>query len=297
MLKVWFIDFFTEAHRRRNEGEHLVRLLSRYGVECVETLDDSVDLILNGTVWNIEKCNAGVVRCPKPVVHYNWDIYPFQLGEVEGYERIKGECWPPFLESLRTCRKILVPSACTQDRTFQYTDRRSVVCKTSIRPWNAPCKIEDHGYIVNVMRKYPDPNREAVEDLCRELGIPVVSTGAEAKWEDFQRIICRAKFLVSPYYEASTGGLTLLEGYWHGKPCLLSNSPRMGAIDYMGDRGTYFQWNDRDDLAEKLVRMYKNTPEVDVAEAREWIIQEYSEESFAKRLANELRTAYEQQDS
>jgi hypothetical protein len=93
------------------------------------------------------------------------------------------------------------------------------------------------------MRKYPDPNKDAVRDACKELGIPCVESATSLPWPKFQKTVAGARLLVSAYYEASTGGLTLLEGYRLGKPVLLSGSPRNGASEYFGDRAYYFEWN------------------------------------------------------
>ena len=66
--------------------------------------------------------------------------------------------------------------------------------------------------------------------------------------EEFQKWLAEANLLLCPYYEASTGGLSLLEGFNIGKPVLVCDSPYLGAKDYFGDNAFYFKNGDYEDL-------------------------------------------------
>lgn len=102
-------------------------------------------------------------------------------------------------------------------------------------------------------------------------------------------MIAGARLLVSAYHEASTGGLSLLEGYALGKPVLLSDSPYQGGRDYFGDRANYFHWGSYDDLKSELLCLYENPPRVNAVEARDWVEKNYGEHAFARRLAREFQ--------
>ena len=203
-----------------------------------------------------------------------------------------------FLE-LRKAKDIWVPSRCTVARTVQYINKSATVIKTAVHPWEPSGQVYSGDYVVNVMRKYPDdPNKTVLKEVCEELGIKLFEPGCELPWEDFKNLIAGARLLVSPYYEASTGGLTLLEGYWHGKPVLLSNSPRNGAVDYFGNNREgvyYFQWDNKNDLAELIEKLFfpssqsRSWGRPDIKSRREWIAKEYSDLAMAERMANRFR--------
>lgn len=297
-LKIWFPGHFTEAHRTPDKQRPLVAEFTKLGIACYEDLRLDVDAIFCGTVWNSEQVGELMYRYnlkdKVPLVHYNWDIYPWQV-EGEAKECYRKHLWRPYLEQLRWCAGIIVPSHCTTVRTEQFTGRKDcVVVKAPAHLWDCPAEsVHDGGYVVDVMRKYPDPNRHAVKEACEYLGIPVRETGADLPWDEFKRTIAGARLLCSGYYEASTGGLTLLEGYALGKPVLLSNSPYMGAVDYFGDRGNYFQWDSRDALREKLYTCFHGAEAGYLQhfspERRKWVEETYNDANFAKGCAEVIR--------
>lgn len=278
-MKIWFPRFYTEGHRQFYQGQQLVSALAEFGVKCYLEMDYRCDLIFCGSFacWReVQKQRQG---WKVPVVHYNWDIYPFQ---VNGDKR--GETWKPYLQELEQATEVWVPSECTVKRTEEYTGRSAVVVKCSVRPFAPPCPVRDGGYVVDVMRKYPDPNRDLVAQTCERLGIPCIETRTERSWEEFQRIIANARLLVSGYWEASTGGLSLLEGHWLGKPVLLCDSPRNGGVDYFGDRATYFRWNDSGDFVKQLSTQFANPTVWNPEECQQWITEQYSDRAMARRM-------------
>jgi len=294
-MKVWFPDFFTEAHRHPGEGDVLVDNLTLFGIECVKELTDDCSFIFCGTIWKLWEVKEGQQQYPHiPVIHYNWDLYPFQIVENENYQRANPDLWIPYLTELANCRDIWVPSQCVVDRTKEFTKRSdSVIIKTSVRPWDYPQPVSGD-YVVDVMRRYPDPNLELSKEGCTALGIPLIRTRNEVPWEDFKTNIAEARLLISAHYEASTGGLTLLEGYWHGKPVMLPNSPRHGGVDYFGNRATYFQWDNPLLFRNALLSMYNDPPKINIDEARSWIQAEYSEYAMASRMAKRFWELYDE---
>lgn len=292
VLKVWFPEYFTEAHRKEGEGAVLAEELRQFGIECQLELDESCNFIFCGSIWKADDVNKERKRFPNtPVIHYNWDLYPFQIVEREDYKRPNPGIWIPYLEDLKSCRDIWVPSACTIDRTREFVKRGATVIKSSVRVWNAS-HVYNGNYIVDVMRKYPDFNEHEASISCKVLGLPIVETRNNLSWEEFKAVIAGSKFLVSAQYEASTGGLTLIEGLWHGKPSLISNSPRHGGVDYLGPWASYFQWDNPILFREALKKMYYNTPQIDIGRVREWITENYSERAMAKRMADRFWELY-----
>lgn len=297
-MKVWFPEYFTEAHRKPGEGDVLAEELRKFGIECQLELTKDCSFIFCGSIWRMNLVKEERQRFPDiPTIHYNWDLYPFQLMERPDYQRANPDLWDPYLEELKVCRDIWVPSECTVRRTKEFVGRSAHVILTSVRPWDNPVELVDGGFAVDVMRKYPDYNRDAAREACAAVDVRLVETCNEMPWEVFQKVICRSRFLISAQYEASTGGLTLLEGLWHGKPCLLSNSPRHGAVDYFRheDWVRFFQWDNPLLLRRAVREMYDNPPVVDIDKAREWIIDNYSENAMAERMAKRFWELYDAQ--
>jgi hypothetical protein len=294
-IKVWFPDHFTEAHRKKHQQDSLVWQFSQQGLDCVPDLRlNHLDVVFCGTTWQADRVREAVYRYnlrEVPVVHYNWDLYPWQI-EGEAIECINNHQWKPYVQDLKTCAAIVVPSRCTAVRTKQFTGRDdAVVVRSSVHLWDPPQDSLPHdgGYVLDVMRKYPDVNRHAVKYACLELGLPFKETGASLPWDEFRNTVLGARVLCSGYHEASTGGLTLLEGYAMGKPVLLSDSPYLGAKDYFGDRAHYFKWDDRESLKEQLGKLYHNTPRPKVDEHRRWVVENFSDDKYAAGIAAIIR--------
>lgn len=294
-MKVWFPEYFTEAHRKPGEGGVLAEELRKFGIDCQLELTADCSFVFCGTIWKMNDVKAERVRHPHvPTIHYNWDLYPFQVVECNGYTRANPDLWDPYLEELTTCRDIWVPSETVTNRTYEFTGRDDcTLIKTSVRPWEAN-KSRTPNYAVDVMRKYPDPNRDLAHEHCRAVGVNLIETQNERPWEEFKQIIANARFLISAQFEASTGGLTLVEGYWHGVPSLISNSPRHGGHEYFGCRAEYFQWDNPLLFRRKLLELMDHPPKIDIDEAREWITKEYSEHAMASRMAKRFWELYDE---
>jgi glycosyltransferase involved in cell wall biosynthesis len=89
-------------------------------------------------------------------------------------------------------------------------------------------------------------------------------------------------------YEASTGGLTLLEAYRLGKPVLMSNSYYQGGQDYFGDKAEYFQYDSYSNFKAKLKDMWENPRKVNIEDAIIFTDQ-YTPEKMAESVLNRLK--------
>lgn len=299
-LKVWFPGFYTEAHRDVNSGIGLATELSKLGIHCSLNRVGDEDVVFCGSIYTAPSVRDAFGRNPPvPVIHYSWDIYPFQLNNPDPREKAR---WAEYLRDLAVADEIWVPSSSCIDRVYDFVDRTTdvtMIVPASFRHWDVPDRRPKDAppaetYVLNVMRKYPDPNRDLCVETCRRLGIPLVETECRRPWGEFRWLVGNARLLVSPYYEASTGGLTLLEGYWHGRNVLLSNSPRNGAAEYFDRRAHYFRWDDGEHFASQLAGLWAVRPPAESeTAAREWLAENYSEAAFARRVADGLRRVVE----
>lgn len=289
-IHIWFPNYMTEIHKHPWQGARLVFALAQYGICCEPTLTDRAQLIFCGSFNLAAEIRQRAQDSGLPIVHYNWDLYPFQ---IEGRHSVDyGGQWIDYVEDLKTCAEVVVPSKCTVDRTIQYTGRTAVVIKSSLKPFTH--RVSDKGYVLNAMRDYEDPNRTAVQEACAALGIPFINSGNNRPWEEYKSLVANCRLIVSAQYEASTGGLSLLEAYALGKPVLCSNSPRHGAVDYFGDRASYFQWDDPEDLKTKIKQLYENPPQLNQIDCWNWVSTEYSDRRMAKQLADVFRNVLNQ---
>lgn len=300
-LYIWFPEISTEAHRDTWRGAQLVVELAKLGIYCRARYDSDCRLAFVASFSTFLEAANGYTIHPNshevpgyrsipelPIVQFCWDLYPFKVEAQDDPDR---ERWQAYIEELKYARCILVPSRCTVERVRQYTGQSAFVVRSSVGLWEPPDgKVWDGGYVVDVMRYYPgDPNANLCEEVCAELDIPCIVPRHNYSWKEFKRVIAGARLLVSATYEASTGGLTMLEGFAMGKPSLVSDSPMHGGIDYMGCCATYFKWDSREDFKCKLIELYNRPPQLAVETCRRWVEAEFSDAVFAKNLATYFR--------
>lgn len=244
------------------------------------------DAIISMGVTIMEETFAALARYPgTPLFPFNWDCYEWvwtrpRPGEYD-YRR--------YGELLKQAAEVWVPSRCTGERTRQWWGLKNWHVILSACPWWDWPDVRDDGYILCALREIPDPHWGRFEKACEELRLPYRMTKHEVSYEEYQQAVAGCRFLCSPLYELSTGGLTLLEGYYLGKPCLLSDSPWHGGRDYFGDRATYFQHDDEEDFRRRLKEMYDAPPMLNVAECRQWITEKFSDQ----RMIDDMLTRVE----
>lgn len=242
-----------------------------------ETCDETYDLIFNMSAFEFQRAEAVSQKYPHiPVVNYVWDYYLFAHEGKHWYN------WKPYAEFLKKSKLIIVPSSSQQLRLKELLGLDSVVVKTGHKMFEA--EVSDKGYVLDHMRWYPETNERWIVNGCDEQKIPVMHPDHKFDRSLFEQTIANCRFLACGYQEASTGGLTILEGLWLGKPTLLSNSPYQGGRDYLGDWATYFQWDDYEDCKKKLKEMYENPPKIDIEKARKYILENFTYEIMAKNL-------------
>lgn len=235
------------------------------------------DIIISMGVTIMDETFLALERFPKAALYcYNWDCYEWvwknpRPGEYD-YIRYGG--------LLQRAREVWVPSRCTGERTTQWWGLNNWAVILSACPWweVEPGMIRDEGYALCCLREIPDPRWGMFEKACEELRIPYKMTMHEQTFEDYQKAVIGCRFLCAPLYELSTGGLSLMEGYYHGKPSLINNSKWNGARDYFGDRAVYFVDNDMANFKLKLKQMWEHPPQLIRDNCRKWITERFSDQ-------------------
>ena len=261
-----------------------------------------------------------------PLMAYNWDVYrwiwePGQEGKVQAKHKSRPNEYNylQWGDLLRRAREVWVPSHCTGLRTTQWYGLTNWRVILSACPWweyEEKCKacdghgglryepgllvtacnkcqgtgrvsgIRDDGYALMCLREIPDPWWGVFEECCEELGIPYRCTRHEVSYREYQEAVAHCRFLCAPLYELSTGGLSLMEGYYHGKPVLISSSPWNGGADYFGPRAYYFEHGNCEDFKQKLLALY-NRPTTPIGH-REYITENFSDQRMVDDMVRAI---------
>lgn len=242
----------------------LIEALLQRGVVVTQDCQEDYDAILNFSAFYASDAVEISNRFPNvPVVNYVWDYYKFAHDGKHWFN------WKPYVDFLKRSNFLIAPSSGQALRLKELLDLDSIVILTGIKVTDSP--ISDGRYVLDHMRWYPEENEKWIVRACEELGIPCVHSEHQYSDEEFKKLVANATFLACGYIEASTGGLTLVEGLWNGKTALLSNSLYMGGKDYMGEFATYFQWDDYEDCKRKLQEMWLQPPKISTKKARAFI--------------------------
>lgn len=258
------------------------------GVTVLENyVDDTTDFIIGASHSQSHRILSEINNRPNiKLINYNWDLYPWVVEEninewqLYGYLLSKSvEVWAPSSEVVVRTNEIYGKDVAD----------KSVVIKTFARFFETSTPVTDKRYVYNPLRNYyKDPNYGWTEKACNILDIPLQKSEHRLSETEFQEKILGSTFLVCEYYEASTGGLTLLEGFYHGKPVLISDSPYMGASEYFGDKAHYFKHDNFDDFLNKINTMWNNTPTVNEND-RKQISEELSLDRMVDKMLSRLR--------
>jgi hypothetical protein len=206
--------------------------------------------------------------------NYSWDIYSWvwttpRPGEYD-YKR--------YVELLNESTEVWVPSVAEQKRHDKLSIPTTVIKSYSLY---FPLERTNGGYVFNAMREIPDEEWGWARKACEELGIPYVESDRNRTFEEYKDVLSGARLLISPNKEASTGGLSLIEGYYNGIPALVNGGGGNGGNEYVPCT-TFLGY---DDLRNKLLESF---PVLDVAKCRKWVEQNYSPRIMAEKVNTRL---------
>ena len=141
----------------------------------------------------------------------------------------------------------------------------------------------DGNYVLNPLRGLPDDNYLMFEEVCDELKIPYISNKEHTySFKEYQKIVANCSFMVSPYREASTGGLDIIQGYYLGKPVLIFGEEN-GGRDYLGNSVGVYYCKDKEDMKKWIKDLWDNRRSVP-EENRRWVRKEYVAANMAKQI-------------
>jgi len=248
--------------------------------------DKDVDVVLVRSVIKMRDSIKIRRMFPKiPVIEYVWDVYSWALKNPRPNEYDYASYKKLCEESL----EVWTPSRAVQKMLKDHWNMESRVmkCFFPTKPFD---KVGDKGYAFQALRINPDIHMDWFQKAAKEIGIPYALTDPNFPMteEDFRETLANARFLVSAIYEMSTGGMFLFEGAMFEKPILASNSPYMGVVDYLGDSIAYFQWDDFEDLKDKMLKMHKGELKTDTKRAKE-LVMALTPDKHALEIHNRLK--------
>lgn len=212
---------------------------------------------------------------------YQWDCYDWCYNSPRASEYDYGR----YNELLRKAVEIWVPSNCTGEATQRRLQLKNWHTIWPSAPYWEYHNVYDDGYALCALREQPDAKWGWFEKACEELRIPYKMTKHEHSFQSYQETVANCRFLVSPLDELSTGGLTLQEGYYLGKPILLSDSRRNGAGEYFKDRASYFKHDSFADLKASLKYLYETGYTRGVnRDHRQWVADNFNEQTMVDKI-------------
>lgn len=266
-------------------------ILGEYGHKVSTVAGSDTDLILGWSVSMMKETFDAKRNAPHAkLIVYNWDVYEF----VWKNPRPDEYDYKLYGELLRTADEVWVPSVCTLDRMREwYGDdihAKGVVVLSNVPYYDA--EVKDDGFALCSMRPLPDRQLGWFERACEELGIRYVSSRHELRLDQYKEMIANCSFFVSPYWEASTGGLSAMEAYYLGKPVLGCKSKYNGLVDYMGDRALYFKAGDYEDLKAQLKFYADAKNRVVASDHKEYIESNFSKDAMSKKMQERIKNLF-----
>ena len=273
MIKVHYIENFSE-------GDSTAQLEALKKVFKLVPLEEA-DLIYCASVAKVKEAIEAVKTSGKPLAVYCWDYYKWaHEGRNQGFN------WALYQNLLDMASLILVPSDGQQKRLKELLNLKSVVCECGVTFYDQ--EISSGDYVLDPVRNYPEENLNWVKKACEELRIPYVHSEHKYTEQEFRMLVSNCAFMTCAYREASTGGLSLMEGLYNGKVALVSNSPYMGASNYIGEYGFYFQYDDFDDLKRMIKDLWEDRKSYDPKLTRKYCAY-FTHDAFANRLKTEFK--------
>jgi len=250
--------------------EPWIPVFKKLGVEIIKNdISEDCDFILCAGQAQLSLMESFHHKYPNiPLINYVWDFYK-TVWEYPGiYD------WKKYLDYINISKIVWCPSEEVLIRLNEEgvdTNICSIV-KTWARLFEYSDSIVDGRYVLQPMRDYVgDKNFGWTRTACSELNIPLVEPKHLLSESELQKTIANCSFICTEYHEASTGGLTLLEGYNLGKPVVISDSLYMGARDYFGDKAIYFEDDSYESFKNTIKRTWENTPKLDRVECKKFI--------------------------
>lgn len=268
-MRTYFVEKFSEGDK-----DAQLEAMREVGFEFVPLRD--AEILYCASIAKMGEAIKAKQHNNLPLAVYCWDYYSWSHGKVN----MSGD-WNRYADFLRMADIIFVPSNGQKLRLKELLDLESVVVHTGVPTYEM--ETSDGNYILDPVRYYPETNRTWAEEAAQELGIPIIHSEHGYSQEEFRKLVANCTFLTCAYKEASTGGLSLMEGLYLGKTSLVSDSPYMGARDYLGDLGHYFDFRDFKDLKREMAKMWKTRPNIDRFTARNHM-KSYSYQEMAYKL-------------
>lgn len=220
-----------------------------------------------------------------PMYNYNWDVYEW------AYKSWPSGIFPydlnQYADLMRESKAVICPSESVVLRNkefFGIPEHKSPIVRSFFRQLEIDeSAVSDEGFVYMPLRQIPDINLNWFESAVKELGIPSKVSDKSLSEEDYKKVLATCTFLVCPWFEASTGGLSLLEGRRLGKGVLFSDSPYMGANDYFGEEATRFKYDDYEDFKRQLEFMWENR---NYGKPSEEFFNQFSPETMAEKLVD-----------
>lgn len=299
-IKVWSPDEgYFECHRDDAARRATWEALDQEGVSFTDPAGCSV--VLCGSMRYAAVAHKTAKDRGKKLVCYCWDLYPWQLSAVgeDGRPTVRASQFREYVEVLKAADLIVCPSYKAAVRVRETVGQTVRVVPSPVFGWEPPPGVAvGHGeYVYDVMRPYDgDRFKDAARTACRLLGVECWGGGERVPWDVFRTLVAQAGCLVSAVEEASTGGLTLLEGYRLGKSVVVPVMGRNGAESYFcgagGERDGVFRfiWNSAVDLRKALRQALAADPPgpAAVEARREWVDRTYSVTAFARGIRGVL---------
>ena len=218
------------------------------------------------------------------IICYAWDLYEWIWTSSRGYD------WKGFGEYMKKSVEVWVPSEEVTLRAEEYfgVGDKCYTIHTFARFFEANnFDTSDKRYIYNPLRSIPDRNLGWLDKVCKDNNLPLYNSRHKLSEDEFKRKILECSFMVCEYYEASTGGLTLLEGCYHGKPCIVSDSVYMGAKEYLKDNAIYFKHDSYEDFERVVLETWNNTPKIDIKKVRK-DFEDFTIEKMVSKMVKRL---------
>lgn len=251
--------------------------------ECYEDFD----FIIGGTVGVAREIRDMHNRFPNiKMINYVWDLYPWVV-ESNMYD------FNTYVELLQSSIEIWCPStevAIRLQEFYQLSHKCNIIKSYAEFYEDDKNLLANNNFIYHPVRPYKDPNSRILDKVCDKIGYELFRGGDTHKltYDQYKEKVLTCSFLITEYHEASTGGLTLLEGYYHGKDVLISDSPYQGGRDYLGNRAYYFKDGDVEDLEEKVKMLWNKSQTYKISQEELQERREYCSQFHIEMMANNI---------